>query len=54
LNQRARQQLDHAMQLLPSTIGRTFPDDYVRVADVDHVQLWRPTDGVSHCAGGTP
>lgn len=41
---------DHAAQLrsaldrLPQHIGRTFPDDYVRAAEVNGTQLWRPTD----------
>ncbi|MBI4934238.1 MAG: hypothetical protein HY828_10195 [Actinobacteria bacterium] len=37
-------ELRAAQDRLPDVVGRTFPDDYTIVGNVDGTQLWRPAD----------
>ncbi len=48
-------ELRAAQDRLPDAVGRTFPDDYTTVGEVDGTQLWRPTDLVvaATCSGGS-
>jgi hypothetical protein len=38
----AAAELRAALDRLPGSIGRAFPDDYTLVSDLDGLQLWRP------------
>lgn len=46
LIERRAAEVRRALDELPGAIGRTFPEDYTMVAEVDATQLWRPTEVV--------